>query len=390
MLGKGVRLPFKTFGIPIDLDWSLLIALPLISWMIARSLPHSLEVLGLNAPQLLGGPAPYLIGLAAAVGLFVSVLLHELGHAVVALKLYGVRTQSIMLWILGGMASLASIPRQRYAEAVVAIVGPLTSLILALVFYLPQLLLPRDTLPAVHFLSVYLGLTNVVLAVFNLLPALPMDGGRVLRSLLALRFPYARATEVAAGVSKVCALFMGLFGLLGGNLFLLLLAFFVYMAGQAESRQTTFEQLLKGLRVGSLMTRDPVTVPADLPVGELTRVMFEHHHLGFPVVDPATEMPVGVVTLRQISDAPPGNGAVVRDVMVGNAATVSPDADAAEAFRLLMDGASPAASRLLVVYADGRLAGILTKTDLMHALQIRAVQADVGAARGAGQLAWGR
>ena len=83
-----------------------------------------------------------------------------------------------------------------------------------------------------------------------------------------------------------------------------------------------------------------------------------------------------MVTLKQVSEAPPGDGAVVRDVMVANPAAVSPDADAAEAFRLLMDGASPGASRLLVVYGDGRLAGILTKTDLMHALQIRSVEAN--------------
>src|SRR5690242_13706880 len=119
MFGKGLRLPFKAFGIPIQLDVSLLIALPLIAWLIARGLGRSLEMLGLDAPQLLVGGMPFLIGLAAAVGLFISVLLHGLGHAVVALKLCGVRTESITLWILGGVASLASIPRQPYAEAVV-------------------------------------------------------------------------------------------------------------------------------------------------------------------------------------------------------------------------------------------------------------------------------
>jgi Zn-dependent protease/CBS domain-containing protein len=376
MLDKGIRLPFKAFGIPIRLDISLLIALPLMSWLIARNLPRSLELLHLDAPALLTGPAPYLLGLAAAVGLFVSILLHELGHAVVAFKLYGVRTQSITLWILGGVASLASIPRQPYAEAVVAIVGPLTSLLVGAAFYLPHLLLPHGAWPSVHFLCVYLGLTNLVLAIFNLIPAMPMDGGRVLRSLLAIRMTYARATAVAAGVSKFCAILMGLFGFLTGNLLLLLLAFFVFVAGQSESRQTTFEELLRGLPVRTLMTRDPVTVPPDLPLPDLTQQMFTHHHLGFPVVDPTTDLPIGIVTLRQLSANPAASAdaATVRDVMVPGPPTLPLDADASAALRLLAERDEP--GRILVLDPDGRLAGILTKTDLTHALQIRAVQAD--------------
>lgn len=385
MLGTSFRLPFKVFGIPIQLDLSLLIALPLISWMIARSLPHSLSLLGIDAPQLVVGAAPYLIGLAAAVGLFLSVLLHELGHAVVALKFYGVRTKSITLWILGGMASLASIPRKPYAEAVVAIVGPVTSFVLAWVFSLPYQFLPHDAYPAVRFLSVYLGLTNVVLAVFNLIPAMPMDGGRVLRSLLALRYPYARATVLAANVSKVCAVLMALFGLLSGNLLLLLVAFFVYLAGQAESRQTTVEEFLRGMPVRTLMTRDPVTVGPDMAVADLTQLMFARHHLGFPVLDPPTGLPVGLVTVGQLTNVSPAT--TVRDVMIPVPHTLPLDADAAAAFRMLAEGDGSAPSRILVLEPDGRLAGILTKTDLMHALQIRAVQADA-AGNGVGRMAW--
>jgi CBS domain-containing protein len=168
---------------------------------------------------------------------------------------------------------------------------------------------------------------------------------------------------------------MGLFGFMTGNLILILLAFFVYIAGQSESRQTTFEELLRGLPVRTLMTRDPVTVAPDLPLTDLTQQMFTHHHLGFPVVDPATDLPVGLVTLRQLSANPAArDSATVRGVMVADPPTLPLDADASAALRLLSERDEP--GRILILESDGRLAGILTKTDLTHALQIRAVQSE--------------
>src|SRR5206468_10405330 len=149
---------------------------------------------------------PFALGLVGALGLFVSIVVHELGHAVVA-RLYGVKVRRITLWALGGMAEFDEMPRQRGAEAVVAVVGPIVSVAVGVLCWGILGLLPA-TAVAPRFVLSFLGGTNIYLALFNLLPAMPLDGGRVLRSLLALRMPHLRATQVAVTISKFLAIAM--------------------------------------------------------------------------------------------------------------------------------------------------------------------------------------
>src|SRR3954452_11763060 len=177
---------------------------------------------------------PYLLGLITALGLFTSVLVHELGHSVVA-RLYGVKVRSITLWLLGGVAAFEDMPRQRGAEAVVAIAGPLVSIAVGALCWLVLKALPPSAVPA-GFVFTYLAFMNVSLAVFNMIPALPLDGGRVLRSLLALRMTHLRATKVAAAVSRVLAVLLGLYGLYTMQFMLVLVALFVYLAVKRELR----------------------------------------------------------------------------------------------------------------------------------------------------------
>lgn len=391
MFGKSYRLPFTLLGIPLLLDVSFLIVLPLMAWVIGRSVPQLARMFDLADPDgdLVRGWMPYLLGLAAAVGLFVGVVVHELGHAVTG-RMYGVRTKSITLWILGGVAAFDEIPRKRWAEAVVAIAGPITSVVVASVCWGLRAFFPTSTV-GVHFVLSYLAVMNLFLAVFNLIPALPMDGGRVLRSLLATRMSYARATAIAAGVSRVIAVLMGIWGVLTGSFILLLVAFFVYIAGSSEQTATAIEEILKGLPVRQLMTEDVKTVPPEMPLDELTRIMLREHHLGFPVVDPATGRVVGLVTLQDLQQRAAATGtdaaavaappAAVADVMSREVESIPVTADASEAFRQM----SAADFRRLVVMDGDRLAGILTKTDLMHAIKVRAVQPDA-----APHAPWGR
>ncbi len=147
------------------------------------------------------GAMPYVLGLIAVLGLFVSVVIHELGHSVVA-RLYGVEVKNITLWFLGGVAQFESIPRQRGAEAVIAIIGPIVSGVIGGICFGIWKALPSGAI-ATRFIFAYLTYMNVLLAVFNLIPALPMDGGRVLRSLLAMGMPHERRDGRLGGNQQI-------------------------------------------------------------------------------------------------------------------------------------------------------------------------------------------
>jgi Zn-dependent protease/CBS domain-containing protein len=361
---RAIRLPFRLLGIPISLDLSLLIVLPFFAILIGGQLPDYLRLLGLEPePALTQGLTPYLLGLLAAIGLFVSVLIHELGHALTA-RGYGVQTREITLWLLGGVAQLERIPRARGAEAVIAIVGPLVSLGLAGLFSLLRGLLPLEG--SLAFLLGYLSVVNLSLALFNLLPALPLDGGRVLRSVLALYRSYLEATRTAAAISRFLAFGLGLLGLLMGNLFMALIALFIYMAASAEAEQAVFSQALEGLRVRDLMTRDVSTVSPTLTVAGLLEKMMSERHIGYPVV--ADGRLLGVIGLEDLQGAS-------ADVLVSERMraplTIGEYAGALEALRRMADQGF---ARLVVIDQAGNLVGILSKTDLLRALQLRAAQ----------------
>jgi Zn-dependent protease/predicted transcriptional regulator len=365
MFQRAFRLPFRLLGIPILLDWTFLIILPILAWLIGHN-AHDLAVeFGLPADERLQqGAWPYIFGFVAAIGLFVSVIIHELGHAVMA-RAYGVRTQNITLWLLGGVAQFDEMPRQRGAEAVVALVGPIVSFALGMLFWILDRSTPMS-LPGTKFIFVYLCFLNIVLAVFNLLPAMPLDGGRILRSLLALRMSHLRATQVSARISKVLAVLLGLLGLLSFNFFLIAVAFFIYMAVNAEAQSSLILELLHGIQVSDLMTRTVKTVPPDLTVADLTVRMLQEHHLGFPVVEDNHVR--GLITLAQLQGADPA--APISQLMETHPNTIRPDASALDAFHQMSGNNF---GRLIVIDGDDTIAGILTKTDLMRALQLRGV-----------------
>lgn len=365
MFSRGIRLPFSILGIPLSLDLSFLIVLPLFAFLIGSQLPVYLQLLQISAPpDLLQGPTPYLLGLLAAVGLFLSVLIHELGHALTA-RAYGVRTREITLWLLGGVAQLEQIPRTRGAEAVIAIAGPIVSVLLSGLFGLLRGLLPSAATEG-QFLLGYLSFINLSLALFNLLPALPLDGGRILRSLLALYRPYLAATRTAVTISKIVAFGLGLLGLLVGNLFMLLIAFFVFMAASAEAEQAVLSRTLEGLRVHDLMTRAVSTVPPNLSVAELLEKMMQERHVGYPVVEEGRLL--GLISLEDLQGASPQTRVLER-----MRPPLQVD-EQTEALTALQRMAEQGFSRLLITDAEGNLVGILSKTDLLRALQLRAAQ----------------
>jgi Zn-dependent protease/CBS domain-containing protein len=368
MFRNAYTLPLRLLGIPVRLDISFLFILLLFTWVIGLQvgifvrLFTSLLGTPIDPLPLAQGGTPYLLGFLSTLGLFVGVVLHELGHAVVARR-FGVQVKDITLMFLGGVVQFDEMPRQRGAEAVVAIAGPITSLLVAGVCWLLLQVVPTG-LNAALFVLAFLTFQNTLLAFFNLLPALPLDGGRVLRSLLALRLPYLRATEIAAAVSRVIALGLGFYGVLNLNLLLVILAFFIYTAVRSETQYAQTSELLEGIRVRDLMTPEVVAVAPDWPVSRLMQLMFTHKHLGYPVLEDGRL--VGFVKLQHVQGLE--SGATVRDIMAREVNTIAPEAAALDAFRRINEHDL---GRLVVVNAQGEMVGILSKTDLIRTLQVR-------------------
>ncbi|QSG05575.1 CBS domain-containing protein [Halapricum desulfuricans] len=367
----------SAFGIPIQLDLTFLIVLPLFAWIIGVQVGETAAVLndvwgaGLPIEPLEGDVIRWVLGLAAATGLFVGVVLHELGHSLVAIR-YGYPISSITLWLFGGIAQLDEMPEDWRHELLIALAGPIVSVALGVLSYLAFLAVPASSSVALasgKFLLGYLALMNVALAVFNMLPGFPMDGGRVLRALLARTRGYARATKIAAEVGKVFAILLGLFGLFGpGSLFLVAIAFFIYLGASGEAQQTMMKAAFEGFEVRDIMTTaDRIqTVDAGDSVAELVEQMFRERHTGYPV-ERDGEI-VGLVTLedaRAVRDIE-REAYRVEEIMTTDLETIGPTASAMEAMERLQRNNI---GRLLV-YDDGEFVGLLTRSDLLTALNI--------------------
>jgi len=367
----------SAFGIPLNVDLTFLLVLPLFAWIIGSQVGDYVELLNettgaaIPVETLATSPTSYVIGLVAALGLFTGVILHELGHSLVAKRL-GYPIASITLWIFGGIAQLDEMPEDWRHELAIAIAGPIVSVALGVLSYVAFLSVPRSgsvTVAAGAFLLGYLAVMNIALAIFNMLPGFPMDGGRVLRALLARTRPYARATEIAAEVGKLFAIALGLFGLFGGGgLFLVAIAFFIYIGASSEAQQTVMRAAFEGVTVRDVMTpADRVTsVDADASVADLIELMFTERHTGYPV-ERSGEV-VGLVTLadaRAVREVE-RDAYRVEEVMTTELYTVAPEADVMTALEQLNEHN---VGRLLVM-DDGEFVGLLTRTDIMTALSI--------------------
>ncbi|CAI48106.1 M50 family metalloprotease [Natronomonas pharaonis DSM 2160] len=380
---------FKSFrvgsiaDIPIKLDITLLLILPVLAFLIGSGMGEAVEAFeqigaAFESPELLvAGWTPWLLGFVAAVGLFVCVLLHELGHAAVA-RHYDYGIASITLWLLGGVARPEKQPEQWNHEFWIAIGGPVVSVALGIGCYLVygfagaepvQSVLGVLTADSLRFLFGYLALLNIVLAAFNMLPAFPLDGGRVMRALLGRTRPFTEATKTAVAVGKFFAILFGIFGLLMFNPFLVAIAFFVYIAAAAEGRQTVLEAAFRGVRVADVMTpaNEVRTVETTATLDAILDRMFEERHTGYPVVEGGKL--VGIVTLADIRNVHPEKRSETRvaDVMSEDLEAVSPDTEAMDAMRQL---AQHSVGRLVVTDEFGNLAGLLTRSDLVTAMNV--------------------
>ena len=359
-------------GIPIRLGASFLLVFPVIAFLIGSEVGATADALnrtfgaGIDPDPLTDGPRPWLVGLAAAAGLFVSVLLHELGHSFAARR-YGLEIESITLWFLGGLAQFRTLPDDWRQEFWIAVAGPIVSVALGVGCYVALDLLP-EALPVVRFVAGYLAFLNVALAAFNMLPGFPMDGGRVLRALLSRRRSRVEATRTAAAVGKGFAVLLGLGGLFVGNLVWIAIAFFIFLAATGETRQVVLEAAFEGLAVRDIMTpaRELDTAAPDAPISELIARMIRERHTGYPVIENGDL--VGIVTLEDVQGVDPDrrDEVTVGDVMSTDLVTVSPDDNPIEALTALR---REDIGRILVT-DGGKLAGLLSRTDLMTVFEI--------------------
>jgi Zn-dependent protease/CBS domain-containing protein len=363
-------------GIRIGVNWSWLIVFALIVWSLAAAVFPSQNP-GLSDGEYLA------MAVAAALLFFASLLLHELGHALQARR-DGVEIEGINLWLFGGVAQFKGGFPSAGAEFRIAIAGPLVSLALGVLFVLVAVFAGLPS--AVDGVVAWLGYTNLILLVFNMLPALPLDGGRVLRSALwHFRGDLQWATWVASAVGRGFGfLFIGLgvFMLIVEGAFsgawLAFIGWFLLQAATAEARYVATKQALDGLRVSDLMIRQPVTVEADLSLGRfMDDVAWSRRYTTYPVLE--NGRPVGLLAFRSVASVPRDEWDTrrVRDAMIGLADVPLLEEDE-PAIDALADLSARDVNRGLVV-DDGRLAGFLSITDLARALEVRRPSRPVGA-----------
>jgi Zn-dependent protease len=293
MFGGGSITLFRVRGVPVRAHWTLFVIVPYLAFVFSAQFARVVEQAGLS-PAALVLP-PWAWGILLALGLFASVALHELAHTWVALRAGG-RVREITLMLLGGVSQIERMPRRPGLEAVMAAAGPLASLVLG------GLLFAADALPLTadgRFGLYYLARLNVVLAVFNLVPAFPLDGGRVLRAILALRIGPVRATRVAAAIGKGASILLVVAGVLGGNLLLLLVALFLYGGADYEARGSRLQALLQEVRLRDLMATPVPTVPSDATVADFVSAMQRAGRRELVVLDRGGQ-PVGLLDVADL------------------------------------------------------------------------------------------
>jgi Zn-dependent protease len=368
------RIPlFKLLGFQVWIDWSWFILAVLITWSLAAGLfPALFKEANLSTATL------WSMGVAGAIGLFVSIVLHELGHSLVARR-FGMQMRGITLFVFGGVAEMTDEPPSAGAEFFMAIGGPIVSVVIGVCMLAPTMVGATLHWPIeVVGVTGWLGWINLVLVGFNLIPAFPLDGGRVLRAALwQWKKDLRWATHVTARLGSAFGIFLIAFGVLSavfgnliGGIWWFVLGMFLRGAARMSYQQVLFRRALEGEPVERFMRRDPVTVQPDMSVQELVEhFVYRHQFKLYPVTENGHLL--GCVTLSAIKHLPQEEwgsrrvGDIMADCTEDN--TVAPSSDAMHALAKLN---RTGASRLMVA-DDGHLAGVLALKDVVGFLSMK-------------------
>ncbi|MFW6323595.1 MAG: site-2 protease family protein [Desulfovibrionales bacterium] len=370
MFEKRVTL-FSLFGFDIRIDISWIIIAVLVTWSLAQGFfPYYIEGLSTSAY--------WIMGIVGAIGLFASILFHELWHSIIA-RHYGLPIGGITLFIFGGLSEMTEEPKTPKVEFLMAIAGPFSSLVLAAVMY--GIFLAGGALhwpESVTSIFIYLALINTVFAVFNMLPAFPLDGGRVLRSALwKYKGNIQWATKIASQFGSFFGILLILLGILNlftgnpiGGMWYIIIGLFLRGAAQMSYRQLLVKQNLEGETVGSLMRKSPVTVPPDISLRQLVEdYAYRHHYKLYPVTE--DEKLLGCVQTKQLKEIPRDewDRRHVRELASSCSPenTIDPREDATRALSVMNSSKN---SRLMVV-EDNALVGVIALKDIMGYLTTR-------------------
>ena len=370
MFGKRITV-FKLFGFTVRLDLSWFFILVLVTWSLA----------GTFFPQSYKGHSTItylLMGIAGALGLFLSIVIHELSHSLVARR-FGLSMSGITLFIFGGVAEMTDEPPSPKAEFSMAIVGPLTSIAIGALFYgLSQLIKSSSALNPVYGVLRYLGIINGALALFNLIPAFPLDGGRVLRSAIwnakkNLRY----ATRVTSWIGSAFAFVLiawGVFNFLRGSfiggMWWFLIGLFLNNAARSSYQQLIVRQALEGEKVRRFMEKNPISVKGTLTLQELVEdYIYRYHYKMFPVVEKGKL--IGCISTKELHTFPKSEwpNHTVGELASGCSKenSVTPDTDALKVLSLMKQTGR---SRLMVV-ENGSLVGIIALKDMLDFISLK-------------------
>ena len=370
MFGKSITL-FKLLGFKVRIDISWFIIALLITWTLAKGMfPHYYK--GFHTSTY------WLMGFMGALGLFISIIFHELCHSLVARK-FGLLMKGITLFIFGGVAEMAEEPQSPKAEFFMAIAGPISSIILSLGLFVVRFLGKGIgwSKPVLGVIS-YLALINLILAGFNLLPAFPLDGGRVLRSILwgwkdNIRWATQIATSIGSGFGIALIIF-GVFSVFMGNLiggiWWVLIGTFMRGASQMYYQQVIVRKALEGEKVRRFMVSDPVTVSPSISVEELVEdYIYKFHYKMFPLVEDGKL--VGCVTINQLKQIPREErhrrkvGDLAKSCTKEN--TIGADENAMKALSIMNKTKS---SRLMVLEGH-KLVGVIALKDMLGFMSLK-------------------
>jgi Zn-dependent protease/predicted transcriptional regulator len=371
MFGKSIKL-FKLFGFEVKIDLSWILIAVLIAWSLAIGY-FPLQYKNLSTQTY------WLMGVVGALGLFASIIFHEVSHSLVARK-FGIPMKGITLFIFGGVSEMGEEPTDAKAEFWMAIMGPFSSIFLSLVFYWVYRQGLGSGWPSpVYGIFHYLGWLNGLLAIFNLLPAFPLDGGRVLRAILwSLKKNFRWATRVSSGVGSTFGFLMILWGLINvviwgnfiGGIWWFLIGMFLRSSAKMSYQQLVIRKALEGEVVRRFMVSDPMTVKPSTTINQLVEdYIYKYHMKMFPVVD--ADKLVGCVSTKQVQEISRDewDRKTVRELATqcSTENTIGPQADAMEALSKMSRSGQ---SRLIVVEGNHAV-GMITLKDMLKFLSLK-------------------
>lgn len=346
-------------GIPIYAHYSLVIILLYMAWSFGNNFKEMAGLVDIPAQQLMF--SPYFWGTLLAVALFVSITLHELGHSYVALR-QKINIRGITLMLFGGVALLERMPRKAGDEAKIAIAGPLVSIFLGGIFiWLGGFQINAYDFPNLAMSFFYLGVINLSLAGFNLLPAFPMDGGRILRSLLAMKLSFAQATRIASNVGKVMAVLLGIYGLINGQMMSVIIALFIYSSAHQENKFVHSNQKIFAFHLAQPISH---VISKGTRLEEVVKTAKQTNQVGFPVVENGHIL--GLVLQETLQQLSPRDLKIkdVSQVMNTRIGAVDPNTDISLVLQQMVEMGVP----VLFVAEENQIRGLINQADVEEAL----------------------